>query len=195
MNFISLKIVFSIFLTLLIFLSGCAKSHRVFIDPTVPIHNSDIGKRLPVAVKVVDNRSSNIISKWRGGLKVRKFTILSQGDLKVIFSTRVHQGLTKLGFSPRNYNINTERVLKIEILRIKSRYQENIPRMDLRVKTEIKATCQNSGESLSKSYTSRKKRTDINPATFPNEKLLNASLSEVMGDIFSDPSLIACLTH
>jgi len=191
----SLRIVFTAFLTLFIFSSGCAKNHRVFINPSVPIHHSDIGKGLPVAVKVIDIRSNNVISKWKGGLKVRKFTVISQGDLKDIFTIRIKQGLTKLGFSPKNFNSKTERVLKIEILNIKSRYQENIPRMNVQIKADVKATCQNQEKRLSKIFTSKKKRFDITPATFPNEKLLNASLSEIMGQIFSDPSLIACLVQ
>ena len=191
----SLRIVFTAFLTLFIFSAGCAKNHRVFINPSVPIHHSDIGKGLPVAVKVIDIRSNNVISKWKGGLKVRRFTVISQGDLKDIFTTRVKEGLTKLGFSPKNFNFKTERYLKIEILNIKSRYQENIPRMNVQVKTDVKATCQNQGKRLSKIFTSKKKRFDITPTTFPNEKLLNASLSEIMGKIFSNPSLIACLVQ
>jgi uncharacterized lipoprotein YajG len=195
MKLISPKIIFTIFLIHFIFSSGCAKNHRILIDPSVPIHNSDIGEGLPVRVKVVDVRSSNVISKWQGGLKVRKFTIISQGDLKDIFSTRIQQGLTKLGFIPKNPNFKTGRVLNIEILNIKSRYHEKIPRMSIKVKADIKATCQNKGKNLSKIFTSRKTRSDIAPATFPNEKLLNASLSEIIGEIFSDPSLLACLTH
>ncbi len=191
----SLRIVFTAFLTLFIFSSGCAKNHRVFINPSVPIHHSDIGKGLPVAVKVIDIRSNNVISKWKGGLKVRRFTVISQGGLKDIFTTRVKQGLTKLGFSPKNFNSKTERVLKIEILNIKSRYQENIPRMNVQVKADVRATCQNQEKRLSKIFTSKKKRFGITPVTFPNEKLLNASLSEIMGKIFSNPSLIACLVQ
>ena len=195
MKLMSLRIVFTAFLTLFIFSSGCAKNHRVFINPSVPIHLSDIGKGLPVAVKVIDIRSNNVISKWKGGLKVRRFTVISQGGLKDIFTTRVKQGLTNLGFSPKNFNFKTERYLKIEILNIKSRYQENIPRMNVQIKADVKATCQNQEKRLSKIFTAKKKRFGITPATFPNEKLLNASLSEIMGKIFSDPSLIACLVQ
>ncbi|MBT3184805.1 MAG: hypothetical protein HOI59_00875 [Nitrospina sp.] len=191
----SSKIIFIGFLTLLVFSSGCAKNHRVFINPSVPIHNSDIGKGLPVAVKVIDIRPSNVISKWQGGLKVRKFTVISQGDLKDVFTAQTKQGLTKLGFSPKNFNFKTERVLKIEILNIKSHYQEKIPRMNIQVKADIKATCQNQEKRLRKIFTAKKKRFDITSATFPNEKLLNACLSEIMGKIFSDPSLITCLAE
>jgi uncharacterized lipoprotein YajG len=195
MKLISPKLIYIVLFTLHFFFTGCAKSHRVFIDPSVPIHNSDVGKGLPVTVKVIDIRSNNIISKWQGGLKVRKFTILSQGDLKDIFISRAHQGLTKLGFSPKNSNFSAKRTLKIEILNIKSRYQENIPRMNIKVKAEIRATCQNKGKIFKKNFTSKKSRSDITPATFPNEKLINANLSEIMGKIFSDPSLISCLNH
>ena len=195
MKLMSLRIVFIAFLTLFFFSSGCAKNHRVLITPSLPIHNSNIGKGLPVAVKVVDIRSSNVISKWQGGLKVRKFTVISQGDLKDIFTIRIKQGLTKLGFSPKTFNSKTERVLKIEILNIKSRYQENIPRMNVQVKADVRATWQNQEKRLSKIFTSKKIRFDITPTTFPNEKLLNASLSEIMGKIFSNPSLIACLVQ
>ena len=152
----SLRIVFTAFLTLFIFSSGCAKNHRVFINPSVPIHDSDIGKGLPVVVKVIDIRSSNVISKWQGGLKVRRFTVISQGGLKDIFTTRVKQGLTKLGFSPKNFNFKTERYLKIEILNIKSRYQENIPRMNVQIKADVKATCQNQEKDSAKFLPQRK---------------------------------------
>lgn len=148
-----------------------------------------------MAVKVIDIRPSNVISKWQGGLKVRKFTVISQGDLKDVFTAQTKQGLTKLGFSPKNFNFKTERVLKIEILNIKSHYQEKIPRMNIQVKADIKATCQNQEKRLRKIFTAKKKRFDITSATFPNEKLLNACLSEIMGKIFSDPSLITCLAE
>lgn len=177
------------------FFSGCAKNHRVFIDPSIPIHNSEIGNGLPVAVKVNDIRSSNVIAKWQGGLKVRKFTVTSQSDLKDIFNTRVQQALTKLGFSPKNFTYKTDRSLKVEILSIKSRYQEKIPTMNVQVKASVRASCQNRESRLSKSFSAKKKRSQIAPATFPNENLLNAALSEILGKMFTDPALIACLSE
>lgn len=194
MKSISLKIVNIVFLSLIIFFPGCAKTHRVFINPSIPIHDSNVGNGLSVAVKVIDVRSSNVISKWQGGFKVRKFTVITQGDLKDIFTTRIRQGLTKLGFSPKNFNSNAERSLKVEILNIKSRYQEKTPKMNIQVKADVKVTCQNQEKILSKSFTSKKSRSGISPASFPNEGLLNANLSEIMAKIFNDRPLIACLT-
>jgi len=196
MKRIALKILNAAYLlALFVISSGCAKNHQVLIDPSIPIHSSDMGNGLPVAVKVVDTRPSNIISRWQGGFNVRKFTITSQGDLKDIFTTRVRQGLTMLGFYPKIYSQVSERALKIEILDIKSRYQENPPKINIQVKTSIKAICENRKKRFSKNFTSRKTRSNISPASFPNESLLNNSLSEVMGQIFSDTSLIACLAE
>ena len=182
-------------LALFVILSGCSKSHRIQINPSIPIHNSDIGGGLTVAVKVVDARSSNVISKWQGGFKIRKFTVISQGDLKNIFTTRIRQGLSMLGFSPKNFNIKSKRSLEIEILNIKSRYQENPPKINIQVKADIKAICNNQGKRVSKNFSSRKNRSGISPASFPNESLLNDNLSEIMGKIFSDPSIISCLNQ
>ncbi len=193
MNLISSKIFTIFFLVLVIFSTGCTKNHRILIDPSIPVHTSKIGNRIPVGVKVVDARSSNIISKWQGGFKVRKFTVTSQGDLKDIFTTRIRQGLTKLGFLPKNFNPALKKSLKIEILRIKSRYQEAPPKINIRVKVVIKATCMNQIKKFSKNFSSRKSRTDISPASFPNESLLNDTISETMGAIFGDSSLITCL--
>jgi uncharacterized lipoprotein YajG len=182
-------------LALFVILSGCAKSHRVLINPAIPIHNSNIGNGLTVAVKVIDARPSNVISKWQGGFKVRKFTVISQGDLKDIFTTRIRQGLSMLGFSPKNFNLKSTRSLEIEILNIKSRYQEKPPKINIQVKADIKAICNNQGKRISKNFSSRKNRSGISPASFPNESLLNDNLSEIMGEIFSDPSILSCLNH
>ena len=182
-------------LAIIFILTGCAKSHRVFINPSIPIHNSTIGNGLTVAVKVVDIRSSNVISKWQGEFKVRNFTVTSQGDLKDIFTTRVRQGLSMLGFSPKNFNLKLDRSLIIEILNIKSRYQQNPPKINIQVKANIKATCSNKGKRVSKNFSSRKNRSNISPASLPNESLLNDNLSEIMGKIFTDPSVISCLNH
>jgi uncharacterized lipoprotein YajG len=195
MKSIALKILSITIFVCFIISSGCSKNHRVFIDPSILIHNSTIGKGLPVSVKVVDNRSNNIISKWEDRFKVRKFTIISQGDLKEIFRTRTLQGLTKLGFMPKNLNLKSDRSLKIEILNINSRYQEDPPKINIRVKANIKATCKNQKRKLSKNFTTSKNRFGISPASFPNESFLNDSLSEVMGKVLTDPSLMICLTY
>ena len=122
MKIISSKIVTLFVLAYFATLLGCTNNHRVFINPSIPIHNSNIGNGVTVGVKVVDARSSNVISKWQGEYKMRKFTVISQGDLKDVFTTKVRQGLTMLGYSPKNFNIKSARSLEIKILAL----QENL---------------------------------------------------------------------
>ena len=195
MKLILLKVVGIATLALFIISSVCSKNHRIFINPSVLIHSSSIGNGLPVAVKVVDTRPSNIISKWVGEFKIRKFTIISQGDLKDIFKTQTRLGLKKLGFTPKNFNLNSRRSLNIDILNIKSRYQEDSPKINIRVKADIKATCKNQKKKFSKIFTISKIRSGISPASFPNDNFLNDCLSEVMGKILTNPYLITCLTY
>ena len=150
MKLIALKILNITIFAFFIISSGCSQNHRVFIAPSILIHNSTIGKGLPVSVKVIDSRPNNVISKWEDGFKLRKFTIISQGDLKEIFRNRTRQGLTKLGFMPKKFNLKSDRSLKIEILNIKSHYQEDPPKINIRVKANIKATCINQKKNSTK---------------------------------------------
>ena len=76
-----------VFIFLYFFVTGCTKHHQIFLDPSLPIHDSKIGNKNPVSLYVEDSRRNNIIAKWKKGL--RKFSISSQHDLKEIFSTKI----------------------------------------------------------------------------------------------------------
>ena len=180
-----------VFVFLYFFVTGCTKHHQVFLNPSLPIHDSKIGNKIPVSLYVEDSRRNNIIAKWKNGL--RKFSISSQHDLKEIFSTKIQQGLIKLDFIPKIHRRNRDQSLNVRILNIRSYYSERLPRMDVRINSKIQATCKNNGKQYSKTFSSQKNRKGITPATFPNENLLNAALSEMLGRMFTNQALIACL--
>jgi uncharacterized lipoprotein YajG len=180
----------STLLIALLLSTGCTTHHKVFLDPSLPIHDSKIGNNNPVSLYVEDTRRSNIIAKWHKG--IRKFSISAQNDLKDIFSAKIQHGLKKLGFIPKGRTRNPNHSLKVDILNIKSKYKVS-SRMNVRVKTSLRATCHNNGRKYSKLYSARKSRIGITPATFPNENLLNASLSELLGEMFRDKALLSCL--
>jgi uncharacterized lipoprotein YajG len=182
-----------IFILILLLSAGCSKHHQVFLEPSLPIHDSNIGSNIPIALYVEDARSSNTIAKWKKGF--RKFSISSQNDLREIFSIKLQQGLKKLGFLPKVHRRNPDHSLKVDILYIKSKYSERVPRMDIKVQAKLRATCNNNGKKYSKTYSAHKKRTGITPATFPNENLLNANLSEILAQIFTDKALLSCLVE
>ena len=180
-----------VFIFLYFFVTGCTKHHQIFLDPSLPIHDSKIGNKNSVSLYVEDSRRNNIIAKWKKGL--RKFSISSQHDLKEIFSTKIQQGLIKLDFIPKIHRRNPNQSLNVRIFDISSYYSERFPRMDVRVNSKIQATCKNNGKQYSKTFSAQKNRKDITPATFPNENLLNAALSEMLGRMFTNQALIACL--
>lgn len=181
---------FTFFLIVLLSI-GCTKHHQVFLNPSLPIHNSKIGDNIPISLYVEDVRSNNIIAKWKKGL--RNFSISSQNDLKDIFSEKMQQGLKKLGFIPKVNRRNINPSLKVDILDIRSKYSEKVPRMNVRVKATLRATCKNSNETYSNTYSAKKNRRNITPTTFPNENLINANLSEILGKLLSDKALLSCL--
>jgi uncharacterized lipoprotein YajG len=177
-------------LLILLLSTGCTTHHLVFLDPSLPIHDSKIGNNIPISFNVEDTRHSNIIAKWHKG--IRKFSISAQNDLKDIFSAKIQHGLKKLGFIPKARTRNPNYSLKVNILNIKSKYTMR-SRMDVRVNTNLRATCNNKGQKYSNLYSVKKSRIGIIPSTFPNENLLNASLSELLGKMFRDKTLLSCL--
>ena len=68
-------------------------------------------------------------------------------------------------------------------------------RMDIRINIKLRATCSSSIRKYSKTYSAQKYRKNITPATFPNENLINATLSEVLGQILKDQALLDCLIN
>jgi len=179
-------------LLVLLLSTGCTTHHLVFLDPSILIHNSKIGNNIIVSLSVEDTRQSNIIAKWHRG--IRKFSISAQNDLKDIFSAKIQHGLKKLGFIPKARLRNPNHSLKVDILNIKSQYKLS-SRMNVRVKTSLRATCNSNGRKYSNLYFAKKSRSGITPATFPNENLLNASLSELLGEMFRDKALLYCLVE
>ena len=180
-----------VFVLLYFFVIGCTKHHQIFLDPSLPIHDSKIGNKIPVSLYVKDSRRNNIIATWKKGL--RKFSISSQHDLKEIFSTKIQQGLIKLNFIPKIHRRNPDQSLNVRILDIRTYYSERFPRMDVRVNSKIKATCKNNGKQYSKTFSAQKNRKGITPTTFPNENLLNAALSEILRQILTNEALLVCL--
>ena len=143
----------STFLIILLLSTGCTKHHRVFLDPSLPIHDSKIGNNIPISFNVEDTRQSNIIAKWHKG--IRKFSISAQNDLKDIFSAKIQHGLKKLGFIPKARLRNPNHSLKVDILYIKSKYKLN-SRMNVRVKTSLRATCNSNVRKYSNLYFAKK---------------------------------------
>ncbi len=190
-----MKILSSIpILTFILLLAlGCTQRHRITINPDLPVTPADIGNSRVIGLKVIDARSSNVIAKWKGRFNVRKFTVSPNEDVREILFRKVRQGLEMLGFHARPARTESNPQMRLEILQIRSLYQEQIPHLHVRIRSAFRITCKNRGRTYQNVYTDKKDRQNIIPSTFPNENLINASLSGNLQKMFADQKLLSCL--
>ena len=184
-----------IFTATFLAVSACSERHFLTIDPTVPVNRKNIGNGEKLLLQVIDIRRSKTISNWQGSYKLRNFTVSSDRDVVATMTSKIRQGLELLGFNPRRVQSRSLRkTLKVEIVKIKSLYKENLPSLGVKVQTVLKATCNNEGGDYENVYKADRSKSNISPATFPNEKLINATLSESLRKMFNDAKLIHCLS-
>ena len=87
------------------------------------------------------------------------------------------------------------KTFRVEIIKLKSKYKENLFSIDVRVQAAFRAYCINEVNSYSKTYSYEKKLNSTPASTFPNENLINGTLSETLKKMFEDENLIACLAR
>ncbi|MCH8157016.1 MAG: hypothetical protein IID18_04570, partial [Nitrospinae bacterium] len=153
----------------------------------------NFGQSKAVGLKVVDARPSNIIARWTGRFSFRKFTVSPDSDLTDTMRRKVSEGLSRTGFHPKRIEKESTRTLRVEILRLKSVYREKLPTLDVRTEVLMRAHCNNRENRYSATYADRKRLNSVPPSTFPNERLINDTLSEVLRTMFSDKKLLSCL--
>ena len=182
-------------LSLFLFFSGCSQQHLVKIDPALPVSQSNLGQNSALVLKVVDSRPNNLISKWKGKYNFRRFRIVPEQDLANVLYAKIATGLQKSGFTPKRFSSEKIQVLTVEILQLKSAYNETGPQLGVRISAVLRAHCNNKDRTYRKEYRERLTRTPIAPTSFPNETLVNASLSGALKKMFSDGPLLDCLAH
>lgn len=176
-------------------LVGCSERHLMTIDPTVPVKQKNIGNGEKLLLQVIDMRRSNTISNWQGGFNIRKFTVSSDAHVTETLKSKVRQGLNLLGFQPRSaQSTSIKKSLKVEVLKIASLYKEGRPSLGVKVQTILRATCDNEGRRYQNVYRANRSKKNFSPAMFPNEKLVNATLSESLRMMFHDVTLLDCLS-
>jgi uncharacterized lipoprotein YajG len=176
-------------------LSACSQQHFVKINPGLPVSQSNLGLNTTLVLKIIDSRPRNLISKWKGTYSIRSFRISLKQDLSEVLHTKIATGLQKKGFKTKRFPSENMQVLRVEILQLKSIYDEDTPRRGVKVDATLQAHCDNKGQTYKKNYRERLTRTPIIPASFPNETLVNAALSGTLKKLFLDNRLLNCLAN
>lgn len=179
----------------LLVLAGCSERHLMTIDPALPVSGSKLGNGMVIGLKVTDARKSNIIAQWRGRFHIRKFSVSPDRDIAETLQAKVASGLKLMGFQPKHYKHGAaERRFQVDILQVKSVYSEKIPHLGVKVRVALKATCKTRAGRYENVYRDSRSKRNIAPATFPNENLVNATISEALRKMFTDPELLDCLS-
>ncbi len=184
-----------IFLALFLTIAGCSQQHFVKIAPALPVSSSNLGMNTTLGLKIIDSRPSNLISKWKGKFSFRRFRIAPEQDLADVLYTKIATGLQRTGFIPKRFPSKNMPIFKVEILQLKSTYDETGPRMGIKIDAVLRAHCNNKGRTYKGTYRERLTRKPITPASFPNETLVNASLSGTLKKMFLDDRLLKCLAR
>ena len=184
-----------ILISLFLYFAGCSQQHFVNIDPALPVSRSDLGQNSILGLNVIDSRPNNLISKWKGRFNFRRFRITPEQDLADVLHAKIAIGLQKKGFTPKRFSSQNMKVLKVEILQLKSIYDEKSPHRGVKVGTVLRVHCDNKDQTYRREYRERLTRNPIAPTSFPNETLVNASLSGALKKMFSDDRLLNCLAQ
>ncbi len=184
-----------ILLSLFLYFSGCSQQHFVKIDPALPVSQSNLGQNIIMGLEVIDSRPSNLISKWKGKFNFRRFRITPEQDLANVLYAKIATGLQRTGFTTKRFPPKNTQVLKVEILQLKSIYEEAGPNLGVKVGAVLRAHCNNKNQTYRMEYRERLTRNPIAPTSFPNETLVNASLSGALKKMFSDDRLLNCLAQ
>ena len=178
--------------------TGCMQRHYIAIDPYVPVDPHSFKQTKPIGLEVINARSSNNIAQRSGPdlfFFSPKFTVRSESDLTDIMWQKISAGLFKMGFNPKRSNKMLNKTLKVDIVRLKSKYEEKLTTLNIRVQATLRAHCIDSEANYSKTYSHEKQLTSAPASTFPNENLINNTLSETLKKMFGDRKLISCLAQ
>lgn len=193
-----MKVPSSIISLIIILSTGCMQRHYIVIDPYVPVTPHSFSQPKPIGLEVINARSSNNIAR-RSGLDLKfyspRFTLRSESDLTDIIRQKISEGLFRKGFMPKRIEKIPNKTLRVDILRLKSTYEEKLAALNVRVQAALRARCTNTGENYSRTYSYQKHLNSVPASTFPNENLINDTLSETLKKMFEDENLIFCLVQ
>ncbi len=186
------------FILALTFLAACSQTYKISVRPELYVNPSDIGGQQNVGFKVVDRRKNKNVGEGRGRLaKFKRYTIIADSNLAETIETPISGGLEEMGFRVEPFAQKQGPKLRVDILKFKDEYTEkisSITKIYEKLSVALRANCVNGKKKYLNIYSAVKKETHgVVSANFPNEKLVNSTLSLVLQEMFEDKKLIACL--
>ncbi|MBI4389731.1 MAG: hypothetical protein HY580_06080 [Nitrospinae bacterium] len=175
---------------------ACAQQFKVTVSPELYVNPSNVGSGKSVGVKVVDRRPDKTIGSSARLINLSKFEIRSDANVAETIHEKVRDGLRELRFKPKSLQEEKARAMQIEVLRMKESFAQRMSRIDERMQVVLRVSCRGRESRYVRVYKAAKDESHrVLAGRFPNEKLINLTLSLAMQNIFEDDKLIACLSQ
>jgi len=174
-------------------MSGCAFSPQsARIRPIASVAESNVGKGVVVAVRVVDERPDQAIGKrGAGGVGA---DIVPANQIEVAVQELLVASLKKRGFSVVDSNVSAQAKLGVEVRFLQYSVSQGLGSGGINIKVAIKATASNGGQIYEQLYRNDKEeRVQFIPAAQTNENWINESLSKCIQDLLDDTALTEAL--
>ena len=181
----------------LVFLAGCAYiDQNLRVSPQLTVLEANIGQDKKVALRVVDDRSEQLIGRRAGGYGYGMAKITTDQDLAEILRNAFIKGLRKKGFEPVEMN-DPGVSLRVELRSLAYDTSMgfwtggNIGNAAIKI-----IASQPSGKTYEKTYRGQREvQTVFIGSQETNTDVVNGALSDVLGNVFSDRELLDFLTQ
>ena len=171
--------------------SGCAfNPQTATLDPDVFVQASEMGKGQTVALRVVDDRTSEEIG--RRGMGMAKISV--EQNLSQLIEEELTLGLEKKGFSVVEYDADAPRRLIVELRSIEYETSIGFWTGGVHIKGALKAEAEVGDQEYSEFYRiENERRVLVNPTAEGNEKMINQGLTDLLNELFEDNDLFKFL--
>lgn len=178
-------------------LVGCAHSpQQLTVQPVVTAQLAAVGQGQPVAVKVIDGRSSPVLGT-RGGLYPETSAISVDGQSLVTrLQGQAEAAVRLLGFTPtpNAYNAPQLTLTVTDMKYVSPKDSSYVTQAD--ISAAIRADVQNSSRRYSGRYAaSLNQRFGMSPNQETNSKLVSDVLSDALTRVFKDPEVGRVLSN
>ena len=179
-------------------IQGCTNivPQQANLSPKVSVIASNEGRNIAVGVRVIDERASKDLGR-HGFASTNTAEITATQDIVMVVQQQVLDGLRMKGFNPVKYGAPKEPQLTIEIRLLEyTTFQLNLWTGDIRVKGALKAVATRASSNYERMYRSENEKS-IERAGLPsaewNEQFINATLTDLLNDLFKDKDLFKFL--
>ena len=173
-------------------LLGCAyTSQTVDLRPSYMVPGSKVGAKLPVVVRVLDERSDKNFGH-RGTGAVTGAEIKMGLPVDQVFQREIARGLAALNFVPSDEP--QTRDVKIEIRELAYYATQGLWTAGFHTKAALKVYARNGSRTYEKFYRAEQERRGaVVPDAAKNERLLNEVTDKLLAQLFSDHELFRFL--